>query len=48
MQNIDKTTIIKIAKVLSAINLNDKYIQVISNNNIDAVKDFELINIKKD
>lgn len=47
IENIDKTAIAKVAKVLSAIDLDSKYSSVISNSNIDVVEDLKLINIEK-
>ena len=45
--NADKTAIAKVTKVLSAIDLQSKHNWVISNTDIDAVKNLRLIGIKK-
>lgn len=37
IENVEKTTIIKVAKVLNTINLNSKYSQTITNANMDAI-----------
>lgn len=47
MKNINKTLIAKVVKILSIINLNNKYDQAISNNNINVIKDLRLTNTKK-
>ena len=45
--NVNKTTIAKVAKVSSAIDLGNKYSQVIGNANIDAPGNLGLTGIKK-
>ena len=47
MENTGKTTITDVAKVLSIINLGNKYSWAISNANIDAARDLKLTRIKK-
>lgn len=47
MRNIDKILLVEVVKMLSLINLNSKYIQVINNININTVKYLGLTNIKK-
>lgn len=47
MKNIDKTIIAEVAKMLSTINLKNKHSKAISNANMDAARDLELICIKK-
>ena len=45
--NVYKTIIAKVTKVLSTINLGNKYNWAISNANIDITGDLRLININK-
>lgn len=47
MENINKTLIAKVVKILSIINLNNKYSQAISNDNINITKDLKLTDTKK-
>ena len=47
IENVDKTVIPKVAKVLSVINLENKRSWVISNIDIDIAGDLKLICIKK-
>ena len=47
LENADKTAIIEVAKVSSAINLKSKHSLVISNAYKDAAGDLELMGIKK-
>lgn len=46
-ENIDKIVMVDIIRTSSLINLNSRYIQAISNININAAKNLGLINIKK-
>lgn len=46
-KNVNKITILEVARILSLVDLNDKYIGVISNINIDIIIDLGLTNIKK-
>lgn len=45
--NTDIIALTKIVKMSSIVNLNSRYIWAISNVNINATKNLELINIKK-
>lgn len=47
IKNIDKIAIAKIIKLSSIINFNNKYSWVISNGNIDVIRNLGLISIKK-
>ncbi len=47
MENVDKTTISKVAKVSSTIVLRNKHSWAISNTDMDITKDLGLISIKK-
>lgn len=47
MENIDKISIAKVAKVLNVINLSSKYSWAISNIDINITRDLELTDIKK-
>ena len=47
MENINKIALIEVVKILSLINLDGKYMWVISNVKIDAARDLGLIGIKK-
>ena len=47
MENIDKTVIVEVAKVLSVINLESKHSWASSNTDIDMTRDLGLINKKK-
>lgn len=47
MKNVDKSIIVEVAKVSSAINLRKKHRQAISNADMDTTEDLELIVIKK-
>lgn len=47
IENINITVIAEIAKVLSIINLGNKYNEAISNTDIDTAKNLGLIDIKK-
>lgn len=47
IENINKIAIVEVAKVLSIINLNNKYNWVITNSDIDATRDPKLTGIKK-
>ena len=47
MKNVDKTTMAKIAKVSSAMDLGSKYCWAINNADIDVTRDQGLIGIKK-
>ncbi len=47
MENVDKTTIVEVAKVSSTINLGSNYNWTISNADIDAAEDLRLTGIKK-
>ncbi len=47
MENVDKTAMAEVAKVLSAIDLGSKHSWTISNTDIDAAGDLGLISIKK-
>lgn len=44
---INKITIIKIAKILSTSNPDNKYSYIISNDDIDIIKNLKQINSKK-
>lgn len=48
IENRKKTTIAKVAKLLSIINFDNKYSWAIGNADTDAIKNLELINIKKE
>ena len=47
IENIDKTAITKIAKMLSTINFRSKHSWAISNTDMDAARNLRLISIKK-
>lgn len=47
VKNLDKITLVKIIKILSLIDLDGKYKLIISNINIDIVKNLIQTNIKK-
>lgn len=47
IENINITVIAEVAKVLSTIDLGNKYSEAISNTDIDAARNLGLINIKK-
>ena len=47
MENVDKTAIAEVAKILSAINLGNKYSWAISNADIDVTGNLGLTSIKK-
>ncbi len=46
-ENIDKTAMVEVAKVLTAIDLESKHSWAINNADIDIARDQGLINIKK-
>lgn len=46
-EKFNKAAIIKIAKVLKAIDMNSKYKQAINNTDINAARDLRLTSIKK-
>lgn len=47
IENIDKTIMVEVTKVLSAINLRSKHNWAISNVDIDVARDLRLIYIQK-
>lgn len=47
IENIDKTAVAKIAKVLNVIDFDKKHKWAINNNDMDATKDLKVIGIKK-
>ena len=47
MENVNKTVIVEVAKILSAIDLGNKYNLAINNADIDVAGDLKLIGIKK-
>ena len=47
IENADKTVMVEVAKVSSAINLESKYNWAISNADMDAAEDLKLVDIKK-
>lgn len=47
IENIDKTAIAKFAKVLSTINLSNKYNWAINNTDINITRNLRLTSIKK-
>lgn len=46
-KNADKITLVKVIKTSSLVDLNDRYMQAISNIDINVAKNLGLTNIKK-
>lgn len=47
LENVDKIVIAEVTKMLSAINLSNKYSQAISNTNMNITRNLRLTSIKK-